>query len=123
MAAFGWIKSGWSLAQQAASIVKDIADLKAAVATLTARVGALEERSSPRPEDLRLHSGVYWGRFPPGGPRQAYCPVCCAEGTYTPLSRLGEGVYSEVLAVAYSCPKCNAGFHIKPEEERQVLGE
>ncbi len=123
MGFFSWMTSGWSLLRQAATVIRDLAELKDVVAGLRAQVAALEKNAPPRPEDLKLRHGIYWGRPTESEPRQPYCPACCAEGTYTPLYRLGSGSFSGVVQVTYNCPKCHASFLIMPEREQQALNE
>jgi hypothetical protein len=116
---------------------------------LQGKLSSLETTAPPRPRDLRLLHGLYWGFAEGASERHAFCPACAAQSLYVPLSRSyrasapsyariekddlglpfgqphdsGVKVYGTTdEEVSFLCPKCRQRFYLKPDQEREALG-
>ena len=84
------------------------------------KLGQLETSTPPRPRDMILLHGLYWG-VPEGATRRhAYCPGCAAQGIYVPLSRNDR--VGSVDEASYCCPKCRWNVFLGSDQEREALG-
>lgn len=79
----------------------------------------------PRPRDLKLVHGLYWGLGQGSCERNAFCPNCASDGVYVPLTRKdrwADGKPRNDGQVQYTCPKCGRHWFLMLEQEGEALG-
>ncbi len=70
----------------AIKILSRIKTLEARVAELEASLSRIERDKPPKPDNLRVAEGVYWGLHLGDSEDQAYCAACGSDGRWVPLA-------------------------------------
>lgn len=113
-----WFRRAWDWSLQLLHLRGDVAQLKSAVEKLDAS-------KPPRPRDLRLVHGIYWGRLGDDPKVHPFCAACAAKSVYVPLSREDHYANGEPRrdgAIIFDCPNCHWRDTRRIEQEREALG-
>ena len=113
-----WLRRAYDWAKQVLRLRRDVAELKNTV-------GKIDASIPPRPCDLRLVHGIYWGRYGDDQRVHPFCPACAAKAVYAPLTRddrYANGERRRDGRLSYRCPSCQWTDMRIIDQEREGLG-
>ena len=86
---FKWIAWIWKkIAVSPKELEKTKSELKQEIDEIKETLSRIEQNAPPKPIDLVLLHGVYWGRDKVGAEKQPFCGVCASDNRYVPFFSL-----------------------------------
>lgn len=91
---------------------------------LKSRMQQSETNAPPKPVDIRLVHGIYWGRSGADPQVHPFCAGCAAQASWVPLTRddrYANGRRRTDDRVFFRCPKCRWCDCRTLQQEREAL--